>query len=176
MGLKAIDTCAFDTNRFAVDQWHQLEQAHGLDLVATVAAMLTESTTASLPPQWAGRYSLERAAAWIAERDGESPTALAVERDSGEPVALMMLFEVPTERPSVDVRIGYLVDEAWWGRGVATELVQGLVDWAQLEPLVETLTGGVTRLNGASVRVLEKLGFDHIEDDGEEQIYQRRVD
>ncbi len=62
----------------------------------------------------------------------------------------------------VDVRIGYVIAEASWGRGFATELLSGLIDWMRTEPSVRTLTGGVDLTNHASVRVMENSGFRQI--------------
>jgi RimJ/RimL family protein N-acetyltransferase len=51
--------------------------------------------------------------------------------------------------------IGYWIDRAFWGRGVATE---ALSDFLCLEP-IRPLHAGVAKHNVASIRVLEKCGF-----------------
>ena len=137
---------------------------------------MTESTTRALPETWHGDFSVERASSWIDERDRESPTLLVIDRDSGQPVGLVILFEIPIDTSTVDVRIGYLFAEAAWGQGVATELVAGLADWARTQESVHTLTGSVASTSRASARVLVKNGFEKTadNDDGEE-IYQLSV-
>ena len=71
---------------------------------------------------------------------------------------------------------GYLFDEAVWGNGLASEVVGGLVGWARSQPRIQTLTGGVTRSNPASARVLAKNGFELIGGlDDAELIYQLSV-
>jgi RimJ/RimL family protein N-acetyltransferase len=58
------------------------------------------------------------------------------------------------------VEIGYAVAPAWEGRGVATAAAGALVDEAWATPAVRAVTAHTLIGPGASVRVLEKLGFD----------------
>lgn len=53
----------------------------------------------------------------------------------------------------------YLLAEAVWGAGVASELIRGFVDWCERNN-VASIVGGVERGNVASRRVLEKNGFE----------------
>ncbi len=157
-------SCAFTTGRLDVGEWRVLAGRYGLDRVEIVRAVLTEATTGELPPGWQGDYDNERADAWIAERDAESPTLLVIDQRSAEPVGLVLLFAVPHDGSgeiddAVDVRLGYVLAESAWGQGLATEVVGGIVAWAQRHPSVATMSGGVSRGNPASARVLVKNGF-----------------
>ena len=51
--------------------------------------------------------------------------------------------------------VGYWIDRAFWGRGVATE---ALAAFLRLEP-TRPLYAGVAKHNLASIRVLQKCGF-----------------
>jgi ribosomal-protein-alanine N-acetyltransferase len=171
-----LSRCEFETARLRVGAWHDVAGRAGIDLAAAVADILTVKTTEGLPEVWQGDFSAERAAAWIAERDGESPTLIAVDRQSGGVVGLMIMFAVPLAGSKVDLRIGYVLGESFWGKGLATELVRGLVGWAREDGLVETLTGGVATANQASAQVLVKNGFAKIEGPGDdEDVYQLDV-
>lgn len=171
----SLGECAFTTDRFRVAPWHTAERVTGPDLAATVAAMLTERTTGGLPEPWRGTFTAERARAWIAERDAESPTLLVTERASGRHLGLVILAEVPVDESMLDVRLGYVVAEDAWGRGVASEVVSGLVAWARSEPRIRTLTGGVELTNRASIRVLEKHGFEQLGTDGDSATYRLEI-
>jgi RimJ/RimL family protein N-acetyltransferase len=147
----------------------------GRDLPSIVAGLLTPATTASLPPEWHGVYTRKRAQAWIAERDQESTTLLVIHRDSGEPVGLVILFEIATDDPAghVDLRIGYLLAESHWGRGFAGEVIEGLVSWCRSHPLISSIAGGVSQENVASARALLRNGFVAAADpQNGEQIYE----
>ena len=64
-------------------------------------------------------------------------------------------------RPSAnkDVEIGYGLLERYQNNGYATEAVGALVDWALSRPDVATVFAETTATNRASIRVLEKIGF-----------------
>lgn len=58
-----------------------------------------------------------------------------------------------------DPEVGWALDPAWWGRGIATEAGRASVDWAfgALDfPRVVSIT---TEANVASRNVMEKIGF-----------------
>jgi len=149
----------------------------GADLVGVVAGMLTGATTQALPEAWHGDFSVERASMWIDARDRESPTLLVIDRRSSRPLGLVILFEIPIDASTVSLRIGYLLIESVWGRGLASELVAGLADWATTQPSIRTLVGGVATSNPASTHVLRKNGFAKVDDDAaSEEIFQLGVE
>lgn len=57
------------------------------------------------------------------------------------------------------VEIGYSVLDSFQRRGIATEMVGGLVRWAVAQSGVTRVVAETERANPASVRVLEKAGF-----------------
>lgn len=154
------ESCAFLTQRLSVGPWHSAAGEYGIDLNEAVAAILTPNTTGALPAAWRGDYSLDRARRWVVERDGEFPTLLVVLRSSSEPVGLMLLHEEGNGGGGLtDLRIGYVISDSRWGEGIASELVDGLVDWARSQPNVGSIRAGVEPQNAASVRVLIRNGF-----------------
>jgi len=157
-----LDDCAFETARLSVADWHS--QIDGVEtLVEAVCEMLTTDVTEQLPPSWQGPYSAERAAAWISDRDADGILLLAIRADTREPVGLLMLHEDESSAGGrIDVRIGYLVTPGQWGRGFATELLAGLIDWARVSG-VASMIAGVAQSNGASIRVLEKCGLARVD-------------
>ncbi len=62
---------------------------------------------------------------------------------------------------SYPLEIGYLLDSACWGKGLASELVTELLEYAKRELLEENgcIIAKVDTENKASQRVLEKCGF-----------------
>jgi|SRR5687768_630284 len=51
--------------------------------------------------------------------------------------------------------IGYWIDRAFWGRGIATEALSAFLRLEMTRPLY----AGVAKHNAASIRVLQKCGF-----------------
>lgn len=147
----------YATDRLLLDEWHSLSTKDWPDqnLVDFVKQTLTEKVTAALPPAWQGEYSIARAHQWISERDKESTTLLAIDKKQEYAIGLVILFE---DEDKNSIRLGYLLNESAWGQGYASELINGLVQWCEING-ISSLTGGVERDNTASRRVLEKCGF-----------------
>ena len=148
-----VEDCSFETERLVVEGWHL---AVVESLPAVVAGMLTPAVTRSLPPGWGGPYDEARAHRWIADRDAEGSTLLVSEGRG--PVGLVLLHEASVPA-GVVVRVGYLLAEHAWGRGLGGELVEGLVRWCREQASVRSIIGGVAPDNTASIRVLERNGF-----------------
>ncbi len=171
-----LERCEFETERLAVGPWHEVADRLDVDLGTTVADLLDVRTTAALPASWRGEYSPDSARGWIDERDAESSMLLITELASQQPIGLLILGVVPLPGSGTDLRIGYLLAEHVWGRGLASELVSGLIEWARTQPAIRTLTGGADPTNRASVRVLEKCGFEMIDEaDPDAVVYQFQV-
>jgi RimJ/RimL family protein N-acetyltransferase len=105
-------------------------------------------------------YRLRDAEAFLAQpRDPQLPSFLIFERTDGAPrlVGSCGLGR----RPSGAVELGYWIARAFWGRGIATEASQALLDIARTMRL-PGLQASHFLDNPASGRVLEKLGFEPI--------------
>ena len=82
--------------------------------------------------------------------------------DSGEQVAgHICSFTRDGER-----EVGYWIDRAYWGRGVATAALSA---YLKVEP-TRPLYAGVAKHNTGSTRVLQKCGFTFHADDGTHDI------
>lgn len=156
-------------------EWHSIssDEWDQEALETIVKIILTPQVTRSLPPAWQGDYTLERARDWIKERDDDGVTLIVVEKSTRSPIGFIILFESTDGR---DLRLGYLLAEPAWGKGFASELIKGLVEWCKNNNIY-TVTGGVENDNIASIRVLEKNGFvrESHADDKEEQMFVLRI-
>ena len=172
------DIYNFETDRLTCKEWHALTDGYALSdsLESIVKDLLSPKVTESLPPPWQGDYSIERARNWIAERDAEGVTLLVLEKSTCRPLGLIVLFEMEAAQGMVELRLGYLLAESAWGRGFGSELVQGLVDNCR-KLRVASLVGGVAADNLASIRVLEKSGFERLPatNNGDEYLYRLQL-
>ncbi|MCP2261914.1 Protein N-acetyltransferase, RimJ/RimL family [Streptoalloteichus tenebrarius] len=113
-------------------------------------------------PHWAEDFPAEGdgvIAGFIAESPeslGEYGQRQIIERASGLVVGSLGLFWPP--RDGI-VEIGYGVVASRRGKGYATEAARALAEFALRAPEVHTVRAGVELANPASVRVLEKAGF-----------------
>ena len=90
--------------------------------------------------------------AWLDERGHR----LMIERASGLVVGAIGLFWPPREGK---LEIGYGIVPSRRGRGYTTEAAKALAGFALTAPDVDTVFADVELTNPASMRVLEKAGF-----------------
>ena len=157
----ALRDCYFETDRLIVHDWSRLLTGSTAEELRNtfVVSLLTEAVTRDLPPGWQGPYDTDRAASWFVERQSESTVLLIADRSDGRPVGLLILSEPENSYRSLDIRLGYMIDESAWGRGFATEVVAGMADWCRTNGTIRSLIGGVADGNSASARTLQKNGF-----------------
>ena len=63
------------------------------------------------------------------------------------------------DRQNRRCEIGYALNRQFWGRGLMNEAVSALIDYAFGEMKLNRLGADVDPRNSASIRALEKLGF-----------------
>ena len=66
-----------------------------------------------------------------------------------------------------EIAVGYGLAEEWRGRGLATEALRAIVRLASSDDRVRAVIADTTTDNVASVRVLEKSGFEQVGRDGD---------
>ena len=89
---------------------------------------------------------------------------LMIERESGTVVGDIGFFGPPGDDRTVE--IGYGVAEEHRRRGYATEAATGLAGWALRQPGIETVVARCEPDNEASIRTLERAGFERAGEDG----------
>jgi RimJ/RimL family protein N-acetyltransferase len=62
----------------------------------------------------------------------------------------------------------YALAHAAWGRGLGTELAQGIIDYGFSTLGLSEVHATIAEQNTASIAVMEKLGFEHVRDKPED--------
>jgi ribosomal-protein-alanine N-acetyltransferase len=103
-------------------------------------------------------YTARDADEWIALVSREDPvTKFAIVVDGAAVGGAGIELGTDVARRSAEV--GYWLGEAYWGRGIATEALRALTDYAWGTFDVCRLHADVFEWNPASMRVLEKAGY-----------------
>ncbi len=103
-------------------------------------------------------YTMEDASEWVRLAGGESPqTNFAIVVDGKAAGGIGLILKEDISRCSAE--IGYWLGEALWGRGIVTEAVRALTRWAFDNFGLNRIYAGVLEWNPASMRVLEKAGY-----------------
>jgi [ribosomal protein S5]-alanine N-acetyltransferase len=104
-------------------------------------------------------YKIEDAKAWIEHCDSEQEpiSQFAIETDGL--LVGGVGFEALSDVNRIGAEIGYWIGEPYWGKGIATAALEGASRRAFAEFPFERLQAMVFDWNGASMRVLEKAGY-----------------
>lgn len=148
-------TISFQTQRLSVVEIvDSVALSERSDLLERVPAILTPAVVEHLPPYFHGVNSRGSADMWL-ERMLRESRLLQVTSKTNEIMGFLFIC-VENEHHA---HIGYLLAQAYWGKGLATELLQGFIGAAASTESWLTLVGGVDKANTASAKLLEKLGF-----------------
>ncbi|HEX8090628.1 MAG TPA: GNAT family N-acetyltransferase [Blastocatellia bacterium] len=118
-------------------------------------------------------YTLKDANQWIEkETSRASSTNYAIDVGGEAVGAIGLILYDDVFRRSAE--IGYWLGEEYWGKGIVTEAVQALTDYAFSNFDLRRVYAGVFEWNPGSMRVLEKAGYQlearlhkHVTKDGE---------
>jgi [ribosomal protein S5]-alanine N-acetyltransferase len=102
-------------------------------------------------------YALADARAWIAMSMEDDPSSMAVEVDGC--IAGATALELYTAERRHTSELGYWLGRRYWGRGIATAVCAGMTRHAFEHFGLVRVQAEVYGPNVASMRVLEKCGF-----------------
>lgn len=108
-------------------------------------------------------YTVEHADQWLAEAvpgndDAEAKTNWAIRNEHGGQIGGIGFVSGSTKSGHA-AEIGYWLAKPWWGRGIMTEAVTAICDYAFHQLGFSRITAGIFVGNTGSARVLEKAGF-----------------
>ena len=146
----------FTTQRLGVTAWRTILQCseQRTALEQDLALILTPNVLAPLPEPLQMPRGTSQIAAWIQAREAESDVFSVSDLNSGLLLGLLILAHDDAQT----VHLGYMLADAAWGRGYATEVIRGLLR-ATPEGQGVTFVAGVNFDNPASYGVLLKCGF-----------------
>ncbi len=152
----------------AIEQRLRFENFYAdVDLGPVAAAgMDYQVVSVRFPPDWPGE-SLELFPAWLERRRADDVipepwTGTIIELESLTAVGQMGCKALPDEHGKVELVYG--TNAGLRDRGYATEAGGAFVNWLLEQPSVRSVVAECLVTNAASVRVLEKLGFELLEE------------
>lgn len=129
------------------------------DLKPLVAAANNRQVWAGLRDMFPFPYTERDGREWLRKVANQDPVYDFVLDKDGDLIGAFG-FTPYRDVHRITLEVGYWVAEPWWGRGIATEALRVMSDWAfQAFPHVVRLQACVFPNNPASMRVLEKAGY-----------------
>lgn len=101
-------------------------------------------------------YTLEDAKFWVKLVQNDA-TNFAIEVDGKAVGGIGILLKEDIHRKNSE--IGYWLGEAYWGKGIISASVKEMVDYTFKNYDIHRIYAGIFEYNIASMRVLEKAGF-----------------
>ncbi|MGF1692460.1 GNAT family N-acetyltransferase [Photobacterium kagoshimensis] len=136
------------------------------DFLHQITRILSPEVVKSLPPYFSGINTEPLAQQWFEKMVADSRLFVVSVTEQAQAVRSRVIGFIFLHQASADhcesasmAHIGYLFDEAEWGKGFAKECLQGFMAWCETQPAILGLIGGVEKDNPASAHVLERLGF-----------------
>ncbi len=103
-------------------------------------------------------YTEEHATLWIASTSTEDPVInFAIDLDGEAIGGIGLIFNADVYVLSAE--IGYWIAEPFWGKGIATEAIRQMMEYAFYYFDIVRIYAEVFENNKASMRALEKNGF-----------------
>ncbi|MCZ6701806.1 MAG: GNAT family N-acetyltransferase [Ignavibacteria bacterium] len=151
----------FHTNRLSIQNWNFLEttMARKDKLIKSVLKIMSPNVTKDLPDGWQKIDTIDKAENWISERKSDSNLYSITLTETKKIIGFLFLYIGNKINESYELRLGYLLTESIWGKGIGSELIKGLVEWCNSIKIIKSISGGVEKDNAGSIRVLEKNGF-----------------
>jgi RimJ/RimL family protein N-acetyltransferase len=161
----------FTTERLVVEPWNDTLNTAELE---ELDGILDEDVTAFLPVSLQYKQGETNVAEWAKTFSSGTNKVSNVKLNS-ELAGLLILMESPVDEDAQGsatsitiMHLGYIFGQEFWGRGLATELLRGLVQQLSMEGYSGEIHAGVANGNPASVKVLQKVGFEFVPNASEE--------
>ena len=146
---------SFTTSRLTVTELTAGSSALSVtSLIEEIPTILKPTVVQNLPPYFHGVTSIELAETWLNIMLSES-RLFVVQSKEGTYIGFLFAYEDEDDC----AHIGYLLAEPYWGKGLASELLQGFMNDVLSKEGWRKLIGGVEPSNVASANLLKKLGF-----------------
>ncbi len=121
--------CLFKTNRVSILHWNFIESQKKSTNYQTesVLNIMTPNVTKALPDDWQNINTIDKAKKWIIERKEDSHFYAITLTEPNKIIGFLFLYDSTELEESNELRLGYLLSESTWGKGIGSELVKGLV-------------------------------------------------
>lgn len=124
-----------------------------------VVEIFSDKVTEYLPIDWKGISQREKPVQWIDDKMKDGMLCSIKFNNSPELIGFLFLYGIDSQIQPKEIRIGYVISEKHWGKGIASEVINALVKFFYKQGDISSIVGGVEPDNLASIKVLTKNGF-----------------
>lgn len=149
--------CVIETSP-VIETRRLMLRAPGMQDCSRIAALANDADVARMTlrmPHPFGVGDAEDFVLAVASQDPARASTFVIEHEDHGVVGVLGVFQDEDPAPET----GYWIGRPYWGRGLATEALEGALVWASRRWKRRALVAGHFTDNPASGRVLEKAGF-----------------
>ena len=147
-------------NRILPDGEWQIRSFRPEDAAAIAKYANNRAVSRNLRDRFPHPYSLRHAEVWIDLASAQMPETNFAIASTTEAIGGIGL-ELGRDVHRRSANVGYWLGEPFWGRGIATEALRALTEYAFATFDLARLDAHVYEWNPASARVLEKAGYEY---------------
>lgn len=156
--MKLTNNVQFESDQLRINELTKSSTKDQLlKLAGGTIEILTPEVLKDLPKHWQKDYDTQTATTWLETQILESKLLQIREKNNPKLIGFLILFEQEEQ-----IYLGYLFNSNYWGKGYGKELVLALIDFLKASQWRGALTGGVSKKNIASIKILEKCGFSQV--------------
>ena len=163
---------SFQTDRLFIREYDyfikQSDKKLSLELILEI---MSPEVTQSLPIEWQHIKALDDASIWLQNQLKEADFFIIQHKNNDSIIGFLFLYETSISESKSNLHIGYLLSKDYWGEGLGSELISGLVLWGQSLGTINSFVGGVEVANIGSIKVLEKNGFIRTESENKDNVF-----
>ena len=153
---RRLQNCCIETPRLMIT-CAQAEQ-YGL-IIPHIPDVLSAQVTKSLPANFQNINDITKAEDWLAKMHHQCELLLVELASTKTLIGFVFLSASDEDVEEQGYQLGYVLAQAYWGQGIASELLGYFIRWCENHTSINKLIAGVEPSNKGSVAVLKKLQF-----------------
>ncbi|MEA2074092.1 MAG: GNAT family N-acetyltransferase [Campylobacterota bacterium] len=158
-------TLSYKTTKLSA--YELLTDTQEREIFTAVIELLTPEVVKHLPPYFSNITSITKAKEWVKHMLSQSRLIIIKQTNTDRIIGFVFL----SKEDETTLHIGYLLGTSYWGKGYATELLKGLIDFLTYENRIKRLIAGVSISNIESCKLLKKLNFIKSDSDDNETLF-----
>ncbi|MGI0118236.1 GNAT family N-acetyltransferase [Zooshikella sp. RANM57] len=158
---KTFPKLLLNTPRLIISQVDQTCIVDESYIINDIVKLFSPEVLQFLPDEWKLIKTKEQVVNWLEKQLNATDLYLIKLKKEQKIIGLLFLYS--NKDISSTLNIGYLLNDQYWGKGYASELLTHLIGYYRKEKHIKRLLAGVEKENTSSIKLLTKCGFKQVQ-------------